>query len=231
MSDATEVVTSAGTFGFDAAVVEPGTNEELAGPPHDAATRPVERQERVASVDVLRGFALLGILLMNITSFGLPSWAYAIPLSTSLPVFSGPHARVNTVVWFLRWVLAEGQDACAVFDALWGGSGVADEPRGAAWRWRQDSGHLYAKEYVVGADWDAAWLPDLVWRHSLLVWADGTAVSLSVPEAEGEDAGVGRHAQSSPRIPCFSAVASLRVPILRRRRRSLRIRQSARASR
>ena len=130
MSDTAERITSAGTYGFDATVVEPGTNEELAGPPPDietrptdSATRPVERQERVASVDVLRGFALLGILLMNITSFGLPSWAYSIPLSTPLPVFSGPHARANTVAWFLRWVLAEGKMR-ALFSMLFGAGAV-----------------------------------------------------------------------------------------------------------
>ncbi len=89
------------------APIPAGVNEELAGPPHGVA--PVVRAERLASVDTLRGFALLGILLMNITSFGLPDWDYAVPLSTPLPVFSGPHARVNTIVWFLRWILAEGK--------------------------------------------------------------------------------------------------------------------------
>ena len=33
---------------------------------------------RIASLDVLRGFALLGILLINVQSFGLPSFAYLI---------------------------------------------------------------------------------------------------------------------------------------------------------
>ena len=34
--------------------------------------QPVAERERVASIDVLRGFALLGILLINITGFSLP---------------------------------------------------------------------------------------------------------------------------------------------------------------
>lgn len=39
---------------------------------------PVDRTERIYSLDVLRGFVLLGILLMNIVDFGL--WgAYADP--------------------------------------------------------------------------------------------------------------------------------------------------------
>ena len=130
MSGAADAMPEGGAFGFDQAAIPSGANEELAGPSHaltgsrpESATRPVERQERVASVDVLRGFALLGILLMNITSFGLPSWAYAMPLSTPLPVFNGPHARVNTIVWFLRWVLAEGKMR-ALFSMLFGAGAV-----------------------------------------------------------------------------------------------------------
>ena len=161
MSDATEGVTSAGTFGFDAAVVEPGTNEELAGPAPEAATRPVERQERVASVDVLRGFALLGILLMNITSFGLPSWAYAIPLSTPLPVFSGPHARVNTIVWFLRWVLAEGKMR-ALFSMLFGAGAVLltsrAEQRGAGDR----TADIFTRRNM--------WLVLIGFLHGYVIW-------------------------------------------------------------
>jgi uncharacterized protein len=83
------------------------TDEELAGPPH--VLTPVSRQQRISSMDVLRGFALLGILIMNVTSFGLPSWAYSIPLGTPKPTFSGTHAHINTVIWFLRWILAEGK--------------------------------------------------------------------------------------------------------------------------
>jgi uncharacterized protein len=43
------------------------------------APAPVSASERLYGVDVLRGFALLGILLMNIASFGLPEAAYFNP--------------------------------------------------------------------------------------------------------------------------------------------------------
>ncbi len=106
----------------DQAPVPAGAPEELAGPQHaqpSGPTRPVQREERISSVDTLRGVALLGILAMNITSFGLPGWDYDIPISTLLPVFNGPHAKVNTVVWFLRWILAEGKMR-AMFSMLFG---------------------------------------------------------------------------------------------------------------
>ena len=112
----------------------PAAAEELAGPPH-LATRPVTAQERISSVDTLRGVALLGILAMNITSFGLPGWDYAIPLSTVHPVFSGPHWRINTIAWFLRWILAEGKMR-ALFSMLFGAGAILltsrAESRGAA---------------------------------------------------------------------------------------------------
>ncbi len=92
----------------DTQVIPLGASEELAGPPH-GTTAPVRAEERVSSIDTLRGFALMGILVMNITDFAYGFANYAFPLSTVHPVFSGPHATANTTMWFLRWVLAEGK--------------------------------------------------------------------------------------------------------------------------
>ena len=102
---------------LDAAMVPVGTPEELAGPAYVPA--PVTRQDRVSSIDLLRGFSLMGILLMNITDFAYGFKNYAFPLSTVKPVFSGPHWKVNTAVWFLRWILAEGKMR-AMFSMLFG---------------------------------------------------------------------------------------------------------------
>ncbi len=41
--------------------------------------------QRIDSLDLLRGFAILGILLMNVQSFGLPSAAYINPLALGDP--------------------------------------------------------------------------------------------------------------------------------------------------
>jgi uncharacterized protein len=100
----------------------PGVNEELAGPPHldpILATRPVEQSERISSIDLLRGFSLMGILIMNITDFVYGIDNYLFPLSTVKPVFSGPHWKINTIAWFLRWIFAEGKMR-ALFSMLFG---------------------------------------------------------------------------------------------------------------
>jgi uncharacterized protein len=80
---------------------------------------PVVRQQRFASMDVLRGVALLGILIANVSDFGLPSWDYLVPLSSSKPVFMGPHSGANTGMWFARWLIMEGKMR-ALFSLLFG---------------------------------------------------------------------------------------------------------------
>lgn len=55
---------------------------------------PVAVADRIESLDVLRGFALLGILLLNILGFGLYSAGYFNPM-----VGLGEHAQVNLAVW------------------------------------------------------------------------------------------------------------------------------------
>jgi uncharacterized protein len=52
---------------------------------------------------VLRGFALLGILLMNIASFGLPEAAYFNPR------VAGGHTGANLWAWIAQYVLFDGR--------------------------------------------------------------------------------------------------------------------------
>jgi uncharacterized protein len=48
---------------------------------HEARTAPVAKEARVESLDILRGVAVFGILMMNITAFGLLLQAYGNPLA------------------------------------------------------------------------------------------------------------------------------------------------------
>ena len=73
---------------------------------------PVAEHARIASLDVLRGFALLGILLLNIVGFGLPSAAYSYP-----PM--GFIAATDPYVWAGVELFAEGAMRC-LFSILFG---------------------------------------------------------------------------------------------------------------
>lgn len=75
--------------------------------------RPVTQRERIATIDVVRGVALMGILLMNIGSFGGPLEMYFNPLIV------GNHRTYNLIAWTLRWVLFEGKMRAA-FSMLFG---------------------------------------------------------------------------------------------------------------
>jgi uncharacterized protein len=68
---------------------------------------------------VLRGFALLGILLLNIESFAGPESLHDIPVGTGQPAFVGWHARLDLAILALKWVFAEGKMR-ALFATLFG---------------------------------------------------------------------------------------------------------------
>ena len=74
---------------------------------------PVERSERIQSIDVLRGVAVLGILVMNIQSFAMIGAAYLNP--TAYGDLSGANYRV----WLLSHVLAD-QKFMSIFSMLFG---------------------------------------------------------------------------------------------------------------
>ena len=74
---------------------------------------PVGVGERIASIDVLRGFALLGILIMNIQSFSTIEAAYLNPTAY------GDLSGVNRWVWTLSHVAADGK-FISIFSMLFG---------------------------------------------------------------------------------------------------------------
>ena len=74
---------------------------------------PVGERDRISSVDTLRGFALLGILVMNITTFGLPD------IFDFNPTATGPVSRFSMLLWSARFVLFDGKMR-AIFSMLFG---------------------------------------------------------------------------------------------------------------
>ena len=67
------------------------------------AVRPTGRGERISSIDVLRGFAPLGILVMNIDTFGDADGQHAIPVGTPVDNFSGPYTHLNLLLLVVKW--------------------------------------------------------------------------------------------------------------------------------
>jgi uncharacterized protein len=71
--------------------------------------------ERIESIDTVRGFAVLGILILNILSFGLPGAAY------TNPSVAGGTDPMNLGAWAASYVLADGKMR-ALFAMLFGAS-------------------------------------------------------------------------------------------------------------
>jgi uncharacterized protein len=68
---------------------------------------------RIQSLDIIRGFALLGILVMNIQSFAMPEAAYTNP--TAYGDFNG----INKLVWMVSHLLFDSK-FMALFSMLFG---------------------------------------------------------------------------------------------------------------
>jgi len=73
----------------------------------------VEKSERIVSIDVLRGFAVLGILIMNIQSFSMIGAAYLNPYAY------GDLSGANYGVWFLSHLFADSK-FMTIFSLLFG---------------------------------------------------------------------------------------------------------------
>jgi uncharacterized protein len=121
---------------------------------------PVRSTERVRSVDVLRGVALLGILAMNIVGFAWPMSVYAIPIMA--PDAGWP----DLALWTVNHLLFDTK-MMTLFSMLFGAGLVlmGDRAEGRHARWR---GTYYRR---------VAWLLVIGLVHSYLIW-DGDILVL-----------------------------------------------------
>ena len=78
-----------------------------------AITAPVSQQERIVILDSLRGFAILGILLMNIPSFAIP------PPVNHDPSVLNEWGTIDFKTWFIVDWIPEGTQR-AIFSMLFG---------------------------------------------------------------------------------------------------------------
>lgn len=85
----------------------------------------VPGDNRILSIDVVRGFAVLGILLMNIVGMGLPTYAYVNP------IYGGGTTGADFWTWAINNVLTDGKMR-ALFTMLFGASTVLIASRSEA---------------------------------------------------------------------------------------------------
>jgi uncharacterized protein len=115
---------------------------------------PVSAAERLASVDVLRGFALLGILAMNIVAFGWPGPAYGDPMR------GGGFEGTDRAVWFFNHLFFEVK-MMTIFSMLFGAGLVLMNERAGA-RGASLRGVYYRR---------VLWLLVIGAIHAYLVWS------------------------------------------------------------
>ena len=116
---------------------------------------PVAEGERLHTLDVLRGAALLGILLMNIQLFGMPRVVYA-----NLNLWGGREGA-NLWTFVVQWILFEGKMR-AMFSMMFG-AGIAPSSSGPTRR--DDSvraADLFARRML--------WLMAFGIVHAWLIW-------------------------------------------------------------
>jgi uncharacterized protein len=121
-------------------------------------TGPTTQSERILSLDVLRGFAVLGILVMNIQAFSMVSAAYANPNAY------GDLSGLNYLVWLLSHLFFDLK-FMAMFSMLFGAGIVLMADR-MEQRGRKPAGVHYRRTLILLLFGLAhAWL---LWRGDIL---------------------------------------------------------------
>jgi len=124
---------------------------------------PVTVSQRIISLDVLRGFALLGILIMNIQHFSMPGSAYINPDAY------GDLTGINKVIWIVSHLLAS-EKFMSIFSMLFG-AGVFLFIKNAVSRERR-AGPLHYRRMF--------WLLVFGMLHAYLLWAGDILVAYSL---------------------------------------------------
>ena len=125
----------------------------MTDPPDGRHTgRPVAETARIDAIDVLRGVALLGILLMNVQSFAMPQAAYFNPTAY------GDLEGANLYVWVAGRMLAD-QKFMTIFSMLFGAGIVLMAGRAEA---RGDARRVHYRRM--------GWLLVIGLLHAHLLW-------------------------------------------------------------
>jgi uncharacterized protein len=98
--------------------------------PSSEPLAPVRAEERISSVDTLRGFALLGILPINIVAFALPLAAYVTPMNEAVNAYRGPFHGLGAAAWLVPHFVCDLK-MMTIFSMLFGAGLVLMNERAA----------------------------------------------------------------------------------------------------
>jgi uncharacterized protein len=127
------------------------------------ALAPIAAGERIAAIDVLRGAAVLGILMVNIWSFALPSGVLTDPS------LAGGFGGENFLAWAVSHLFFE-QKMMSIFSMLFGAGLIVMSERAAA-RGRSLAGVYYRRIF---------WLLVLGLVHAYGLWEGDILVTYAI---------------------------------------------------
>ena len=124
---------------------------------------PIASGQRILSLDILRGFAICGILMINIQSFAMPGAAYLNPMAY------GDMSGVNGWVWKLSYILGDSK-FMAIFSMLYG-AGIVLVTQKAEARTGRSAGIHYRR---------TLWLLVIGLIHAHIIWAGDILVAYAL---------------------------------------------------
>lgn len=127
------------------------------------AAAPIQASDRIESIDILRGFALLGILVMNIQSFAMVEAAYFDPTQ------HGDLSGLNWWIWALGHVFAD-MKFMALFSMLFG-AGIVLVSDAQRVKGLPTFGHHFSRNF---------WLLVFGLIHAYLIWYGDILVSYAI---------------------------------------------------
>ncbi|ETS29406.1 hypothetical protein BB987_09760 [Photorhabdus temperata] len=113
-------------------------------------------RQRIDSLDSVRGLAILGILLLNISGFALPSAAYLNP------GYNGSASATDLIIWSVLSIFAQGKFLC-IFAFLFGATLELLLPRGKVWNYPR----LIILALIGGIHGILFWDGDILLSYSL----------------------------------------------------------------
>ncbi|UXH79064.1 DUF418 domain-containing protein [Roseateles amylovorans] len=131
-------------------------------PPSTALAQPTPTNDRLHTIDMLRGFALLGILAANIDTFAGPESFHNIPIGLAQPAFVGWHAPLDLLIFSFKWFFIEGKMR-ALFAMLFGAGVVLFTQRLAGANRGMEEADAFHRRNM--------WLIVFGFLHGVLIWS------------------------------------------------------------